>query len=182
MFKYTIMIAVVVSASLANSVPTNSSAAAANRYDPMSGAATILHKSKQYVKPDQRQSLFSYESSNGQSNHGGHHLLESGLSGLLEAISIPKKIIGSVVSLLKTIDLRKLVKIALIGGAVVVLGAVAVAGAAGIAAIVTAVGAAIPYIRFFFGHNKGQVSDSEIDVISEFVLDAFNKYDHQHKA
>ncbi|KAF0753656.1 Uncharacterized protein FWK35_00035677 [Aphis craccivora] len=174
--------AVVVSASLASSVPANSSRAAANQYDPMSGAATIFHKSKQHVKLDQRQSLFSSESSNGQSNHAGSNLLESGLSALLEAISIPKKIINSAIVQLKSIDLKKFVKIALIGVAVVVLGAVAAAGAAGIAAIVTAVSAALPYIRFFFGHNKGQASDSEMDAISEFVLDAFDKYDHQHKA
>ncbi|XP_026807811.1 uncharacterized protein LOC113550286 [Rhopalosiphum maidis] len=155
MFKYTIMIAavVVVSASLANSVSANSSPTAANQYDPMFGAATSVHKDK-------------------QGHHGGGNLLESGLSGLF-----------------KSFNLKKVVKTALIVGAVVVLGAVAAAGAAGIAAIVTAVSAALPYFRFFSGGHKshngpkgGKSSDSEMDVIGEFVLGAFNKYDSQHKA
>ncbi|XP_026807144.1 uncharacterized protein LOC113549860 [Rhopalosiphum maidis] len=182
MFKYTVMIAavVVVSASLANCVPANSSRTAANQYDPMFGAATV-HKNK-HVKPDNHQPMFAAEQQN-----GGSGLLESGLSHLLEAISVPKKIIGSAVSgvvgLLKSVDLKKVIKIALIGGAVVVLGAVAAAGAAGIAAIVTAVYAVLPYYRFFFGGNKGgEATDSEMDVISEFVLSAFNKYDSQHRA
>ncbi|XP_060852773.1 uncharacterized protein LOC132930754 [Rhopalosiphum padi] len=182
MFKYTIMIAavVVVSASLANSVPANSSPMVANQYDPMFGAATAVHKNK-HVKPDNHQPMFAAEPQNAVGN-----LIESGLSHLLEAISVPKKIIGNavngVVGLLKSVDLKKVIKIALIGGAVVVLGAVAAAGAAGIAAIVTAVCAVLPYYRFFFGGHKGEATDSEMDVISEFVLSAFNKYDSQHKA
>ncbi|XP_025205547.1 uncharacterized protein LOC112601899 [Melanaphis sacchari] len=191
MFKYTVVIAavVVVSASLANSVPANSSPTSANLFDPMIGAATAAHKNK-HVKPDHHQPMFAPEPYNGQRNNrgggGGSSVLESGLSALLEAISIPKKIIGSVigsvVDLLKSVDLKKLIKIALIGGAVIVLGAVAAAGVAGVAAVVAAVSAAIPYIRFFFGGHKGEASDSEMDLISDFVLSAFNKYDSLHKA
>ncbi|XP_060879291.1 uncharacterized protein LOC132951482 [Metopolophium dirhodum] len=184
MYKYTVMIAavVVVLASLASSVPATSAQTAANKFDMMSSAATSNHN--QHVKPEHH-SMFASEAHRGQSHNDGS-LLESGLSGLFEAISIPKKIIGALVGkvfgLLKSIDLKGLIKIALVGGAVVLLGAVAAAGAAGIAAVVALVSAALPYFRFFFGGHKGEASDSEMDNISEFVLGAFNKYDSQHKA
>jgi len=172
---------VVVMASLVNSVPATSAQTATKKFDMMSSAATSSHS--QHVKPEHH-SLFASESHSGQSNNGGS-LLESGLSGLLEAISIPKKIVSSLVGkvfgLLKSINLKGLIKIALVGGAVVLLGAVAAAGAAGIAAVVALVSAALPYFRFFFGGHKGEASDSEMDNISEFVLSAFNKYDSQHK-
>lgn len=167
-------------ASLASSVPATSTAA--NKFDPMTAAATSLHS--KHAKLEHRQ-MFGSEANNGQHNEG--NLLELGLSKLMEAISIPKKVIGSLVNklggFLKTVDLKKLIKIALVGGAVILLGAVAAAGVAGISAVVAMVSSALPYYRFFFGgHNKGDVTESEVDVISEFVLDAFNKYDSQYKA
>lgn len=173
---------VVALASLANSVPATSTQTAANKFDAMSSAATSIHG--KHVKPEHH-ALFASEAYSGQSNNGGS-LLESGLSGLFEAISIPKKIVGSLIGKvfnhLKSIDLKRLIKIGLVSGVVVLVGAVAAAGAAGIAAVVALVSAAIPYFRFFFGSHKGEVSDSEMDNISEFVLGAFNKYDIQHKA
>ncbi|XP_022170502.1 uncharacterized protein LOC111033875 [Myzus persicae] len=178
MYKYTVMMIAAVVVVLA-SVPATSAQAAANKFNPMSAAATSVHS--KHVKNENRQ-IFASEAYNEQSNNVGSQLL----SGLLEAISIPKKIASALISkvsdLLKSVDLRKLIKIALIGGAVIVLGAVAAAGVAGIAAVVALVSAALPYFRFFFGGHKGEASESEIDVISEFVLNAFNKYDSQHKA
>lgn len=169
-------------ASLASSIPATSTQTAANKLDSMTAEATSLHS--KHAKLQHRQ-IFGSEANNGQYNEGS--LLELGLSKLMEAISIPKKVIGSLVNkvagFLKTVDLKKLIKIALVGGAVILLGAVAAATVAGISAVVAMVSSALPYYRFFFGgHNNGDVTESEIDVISEFVLNAFNKYDSQHKA
>ncbi|XP_022182438.1 uncharacterized protein LOC111042205 [Myzus persicae] len=156
-YRYTIMIAAVVVAlaSLVNSVPATSTQTTES--DPMSAAATFIHN--KHVKSGNRQMA-----SNGQSS------------------SLVGSLVGKVFGHLKSLGLKKLIKITLVGGAMLLVGVVAAAGAASISVVSTLVGAVLSYFRSFFGGHRAKTSDFEIDGISEFVLGAFNKYDSLHKA
>uniref|UniRef100_A0A2S2NTQ0 Uncharacterized protein n=1 Tax=Schizaphis graminum TaxID=13262 RepID=A0A2S2NTQ0_SCHGA len=192
MFKYTatfLIAAMAASASLAVSIPAE--------HRPQEPAAepsnVVVHK--KHVKPDKIVFMSEVSSSHGdgdgENGGGGIGLLELGTSGLLEVLSAPKKIIGAVVGFvigkLKSVNLKKLVKIALLAAVVTVLGAVAAVSVAGLVSIVSAVCAVLPYLRFVFGghhhHQQGEsTSESQIDLVSEFMMSALEKYDVKRKA
>jgi len=83
------------------------------------------------------------------------------------------------------VNLKKLVKISLLSALVTVLGAVASVAVAGIVSIVSAICAVVPYLKLVFGghHHKGEsTSESQDDLVSEFVMGAFEKYNVKRKA
>lgn len=183
----TLIAAMAVSASLAVSIPTE--------HRPQEPAAdssnVVVHK--KHVKPDKIVFMSEVSSSHdeGASEGGGSGsaLLELGLSGLLEAVSAPKKIIGTIASFvigkLKSVNLKKVVKIALLGALVTVLSAVASVAVAGLVSIVSAVCAVLPYLKLVFGghHHKGEsTSESQDNLVSEFVLSALEKYNVKRNA
>ncbi|XP_060854161.1 uncharacterized protein LOC132932015 [Rhopalosiphum padi] len=190
MFKFTVaflIAAMAASASLAVSIP------AEHRPQEPAAEASNMVVHKKHVKPDKIVFMSEVSSSHGEGegdNGGGSGLLELGMSGLLEALSAPKKIIGAVagfvIGKLKSLDLKKLVKIALLAALVTVLGAVAAVAVAGLVSIVSAVCAVLPYLRFVFGghhHQQGEsTSESQIDLVSEFMTSALEKYDVKRKA
>ncbi|KAL5241872.1 hypothetical protein ACI65C_009282 [Semiaphis heraclei] len=178
------------SASLAVSIPTE--------HRPQEPAAdssnVVMHK--KHTKPEKivfmsEVSSSSHVSEGGSESgsEGGSGLLELGLSGLLEVASAPKKIIGAIASFvfgkLKFLDLKKLVKITMLAALVTVLGAVASVAVAGFVSVVTVVCTVLPYLKLIFGghHQKGEsTSESQIDLVSEFVMGAIEKYSDKRKA
>ncbi|XP_015379732.1 PREDICTED: uncharacterized protein LOC107173639 [Diuraphis noxia] len=190
MFKFTVTLlitAMAASASLAVSIPVE--------HRPQEPAAdssnVVMHK--KHVKPDKVVFMSEVSAShvgeggsedgNEGGNDGGSGLLELGLSGLLEVASAPKKIIGAIASFvfgkLKLLDLKKLVKITMLAALVTVLGAVASVAVAGFVSVVTVVCTVLPYLKFVFGghHHKGEsTSESQIDLVSEFMMGALEKY------
>ncbi|XP_025205591.1 uncharacterized protein LOC112601921 [Melanaphis sacchari] len=191
MFKCTsafLIVALAASVSLAVSIPTE--------HRPQEPTAepsnVVVHK--KHIKPDKIVLMSEVSSSHddGEDDNGGSGLLELGMSALLEAVSTPKKIIGAVagyvIGKLKSLNLKKLVKIALLAALVTVLGAVATVAVAGLVSIVSAVCAVLPYLKFVFGghhhhHHKGEsTSESQIDLVSEFMMSALEKYDDKRKA
>ncbi|XP_022170494.1 uncharacterized protein LOC111033869 [Myzus persicae] len=189
MSKYTVTLliaAMAVSTSLSVSIP-----AAAVEQRPQEPAADssnlVVHK--KHVKPDKIVFLSEILSPHDEGEGGGSGLLELGLSGLMEAISAPKKIIGAICSFvigkLKSLDLKKLVKISLLAALVTVLGAVASVAVAGLVSIVSVVCTVLPYLKFVFGghhHKDESASESQIDLVSEFVMGALDKYKVKRKA
>lgn len=178
--------AMAVSASLAVSIPAEH-----RPQEPAADASNVVVH-KKHIKPDKIVFMSEVSSSHdeGESEGGsGGALLELGLSGLLEAVSAPKKIIGAIASFVigkfKSVNLKKLVKIALLGALVTVLGAVASVAVAGLVSIVSAICAVLPYLRLVFGghHHKGEsTSESQDDFVSEFVMGALEKYNVKRKA
>lgn len=175
--------AMAVSASLAVSIPAEH-----RPQEPVADASkVVVHK--KHVKPDNIVYMSEVSSSHSEDESSGvGGLLELGLSGLLEAVSVPKKIIGAiggfVIGKLKSMNLKKLVKITLLAALVTVLGAVASVAVAGLVTIVSAVSTVLPYLRFVFGghHNKGEsTSESQVDVVSEFLMGALEKYNVKRK-
>lgn len=186
--------AMAASASLAVSIPTE--------HRPQEPAAdssnVVMHK--KHTKPEKivfmsEVSSSSHVSEGGSESgseggsDGGSGLLELGLSGLLEVASAPKKIIGAIASFvfgkLKFLDLKKLVKITMLAALVTVLGAVASVAVAGFVSVVTVVCTVLPYLKLIFGghHQKGEsTSESQIDLVSEFVMGAIEKYSDKRKA
>lgn len=179
--------AMAVSASLAVSIPAEH-----RPQEPAADASNVVVH-KKHIKPDKivfmSEVSSSHDEGESEGGSGGGALLELGLSGLLEAVSAPKKIIGAIASFVigkfKSVNLKKLVKIALLGALVTVLGAVASVAVAGLVSIVSAVCAVLPYLRLVFGghhHKDESTSESQDDFVSEFVMGALEKYNVKRKA
>ncbi|KAE9534575.1 hypothetical protein AGLY_008665 [Aphis glycines] len=178
------------SASLAVSIPTEH-----RSQEPAVEASNVVMHKKQ-VKPEKIVFMTEVSSShegdgeNG-SGSGSSSLLELGMSGLLEAVSAPKKIIGAVagfvIGKLKSLNLKKVVKIALLAALVTVFGAVAAVSVAGLVSIVSVVCSVLPYLKFVFGgahpyHKDESTSESQVDLVTEFMMSALEKYDGKRKA
>lgn len=173
--------ALAVSASLAVSV--------AERKEPTAEASRVVaHK---HHAPENYAYVSEAVGGPSSSSSSAHGLAEIGLAGLLDVISLPKKYLGAaaavVVAKLKTLDTKKLLKGALLIALVTVLGAVAAVAVAGLVSLVSGICAIAPYLRFFMGGvGGGEMSETNIDSIGNFVLGAFNKYEmqqhQQHKA
>lgn len=190
-YTATFMIAAMAaSASLAVSIPTEH-----RPQEPAAEASNVVMH-KKHVKPEkivfmsEVSSSHEGEGENG-SGGGGSSLLELGMSGLLEAVSAPKKIIGAVagfvIGKLKSLNLKKVVKIALLAALVTVFGAVAAVSVAGFVSIVSVVCSVLPYLRFVFGgahpyHKDESTSESQVDLVTEFMMSALEKYDGKRKA
>lgn len=176
--RYAIIIAAVtVSVSLAGSIPD------AAAQEPIVAATNIIVH-KKHVKPEKP--VYVAEMNDSSNDSGISWLLNSGLLSLLDAVSMPKKLIGGAISYvatkIKSLDVKKLLKTALVAALVTVLGAVAAVAVAGLVSVVSGVCAVMPYVRFFFGDKGSDMSDSHMDTLTEFVLGAFNKYESHHKA
>lgn len=180
--------AMAASASLAVSIPTEH-----RPQEPAADASNVVMH-KKHVKPEKivfvSEVSSSHEGENG-SGGGGSSLLELGVSGLLEAVSAPKKIIGAVVGFvigkLKSLNLKNVVKISLLAALVTVFGAVAAVSVAGLVSIVSVVCSVLPYLRFVFGgahpyHKDESTSESQVDLVTEFMMSALEKYDGKRKA
>lgn len=182
-YRYTILFAALaVSVSLANSIPV------ANQ-EPSPAASNVVVQKKIVFKPQNVVGLVSEANFDAQQqSHDVAGFIDSGLSGLYHLISGPKKFVGLVASYvfgsLKSMDAKKIFKIVLLGALVTVLGAVAAVAVAGLVSVVAGICAVLPYVRFFFGGNFAELSDANVDTLSQFVLGAFDKYDniHQHTA
>lgn len=142
----------------------------------------VVHK--KHAKPDKivfMSEVSPHADEDGEVGQRG--LLDSGLSGLVGAVGLPKKIIGTVAGFvfgqLKSINLKKLVKISLLAALVTVLGAVAAVSVAGLVSMVSAVCTVLPYLKLVFGghHTKDEsASESQVDLVSELVLGALEQY------
>ncbi|XP_050427761.1 uncharacterized protein LOC126837855 [Adelges cooleyi] len=108
-------------------------------------------------------------------------LLESGLATIVEKITVPKKLIAAgftyVVTKLKAIGLKTIIKNVLVAAAVAVLAAVATVAVAGLVTIVSTICAVVPYMKPLLSKN-GQ--ESNMDSITSFALEAISKFDSQH--
>lgn len=195
--------ALAVSASLAVSVVTP----AAERKEPVAEASRIVAHQQHYVT-DKYGYAFAAGGGPSPSHYGGQPLTAQvgpsqvgqsqtgssssiglagyGVAGLLDVMRLPKKYLGIassvVVGALKSLDAKKLLKAVLLVALVTVLGAVAAVAVAGLVSLVTGLCAIAPYLKFFMGSDTGELSDSHLDSIGNFVLGAFNKYEMQHKA
>lgn len=127
-------------------------------------------------------------------------LIESGLSGLLSVIGLPRKVLGAVVGFvygkIRSLGVKNLLKIALVAGLITVLGAVAAVIAVSVAGLVSVVSGLCAAAFYFVGGGGGgngghggydgdavgQASELRMDSITDFVMNAFDKYESLEKA
>lgn len=175
--------ALAVSVSLANSIPVASQEPSPAASNVVVQKKIVFQKPQNVVVPKSETNFDAQ-----QQSYDVAGFIDSGLSGLYHLINGPKKLVVLVASYvfgsLKTMDAKKIFKIVLLGALVTVLGSVAAVAVAGLVSVVAGICAVLPYVRFFFGGNFAELSDANVDTLSQFVLGAFDKYDniHQHIA
>ncbi|VVC30416.1 Hypothetical protein CINCED_3A020189 [Cinara cedri] len=172
--RFAVLIAVVaVSASLAVNAPDT-------REPSVASSNTVAHK-RSYQQQFEQKGPQQNGAAKAPSGGG------KGLSSLLGVLSLPKKLVGAVTSviggLLKSLGEQNLLKAAKLAALVTVLGTVATVGAVAVAGLVSAVSAicgVVLYVKYLLGagnNNGGGASDSHIDNVSDFVNGAFSKYE-----
>jgi hypothetical protein len=182
-----VILALAVSAALAVNIQQDFQ----QQKQPSAEASHLVAHKKQ--KPEK----FVYVSEPVREEGGG--LIESGLSGLLSVIGLPKKVLGAVVGFaygkIRSMGVKNLLKTALVAGLITVLGAVAAVVAVSVAGLVSVVSGLCAAAFYFVGggggangggHGNGdaygQASESRMDSITDFVMTAFDKYESLDKA
>lgn len=182
-FAVAVVAAVAVSVSLAGNVPDTK--------DLNTASTNQIIGPKTVHRPDKI--IFVSEMPHGSHNTVGVGLLDSKMVGLLEAISIPKKIATTVVKFVvdkvKSVGVKKLLKTAILGTLATGLGAVAAAALAGLASVVSVVCTVAPYLTSIFaifsgkGHGHRQSDhQSHMDAVSNYAYGAYNQYDPHYNA
>lgn len=184
------ILALAVSATLAGSVPTVPAAPAPapvvennSKLEPVASASTLVGHKKH--RPER---MYMTEMAKEQPHEDeGLGLLDIGISTILESVDfkVPKKMLGAMAGHLlgkfKNLDLKKVLKGALVVSVITVLGAVAAVAVAGLVSLVSGICAIFPHLRYFTGNSKSS-ADTQMDAITEFVMGALEKYEKHHKA
>ncbi|XP_050535876.1 uncharacterized protein LOC126902538 [Daktulosphaira vitifoliae] len=104
--------------------------------------------------------------------------LDSFISGFIQKLMLPKQLIVSgilyVAAKVKAIGLKTIVRNVIIAAVVAVMGAIATVAVAGLITLISTICTVLPYMN---GNGKIELSESSIDSITSFVLEAISNYE-----